>query len=178
MTLSPCRTLQNVIQTQKCVLCLEYAKPNRCVFKCFANVSKPNEPSRKKHAIELSLFLWRYTPDDATYTVYDYKQLETAPISIIFLLVFILACYHCLRNTTTTHALGVFHSLWANCFPLTDLDDFESSHQQTSIRYVYINPGNTMGKSISPPPFVIFSSKHPGMGMFRKNLKNSKGFTL
>ena len=24
MTLSPCRTLQNVIQTQKCVLCLEY----------------------------------------------------------------------------------------------------------------------------------------------------------
>ena len=36
MTLSPCRTLQNVIQTQKCVLCREYAKPNRCVFKCFA----------------------------------------------------------------------------------------------------------------------------------------------
>ena len=28
MTLSPCRTLQNVIQTQKCVLCREYAKPN------------------------------------------------------------------------------------------------------------------------------------------------------
>ena len=39
MTLSPCRTLQNVIQTQKCVPCLEYAIPNRCVFKCFANVS-------------------------------------------------------------------------------------------------------------------------------------------
>ena len=32
MTLSPCRTLQNVIQTQKCVLCLEYAKPNIDVF--------------------------------------------------------------------------------------------------------------------------------------------------
>ena len=47
MTLSPCRTLQNVIQTQKCVLCLEYAKPNRCVFKCFANVSKPKEEDLK-----------------------------------------------------------------------------------------------------------------------------------
>ena len=32
MTLSPCRTLQNVIQTQKCVLCREYAKPNGCVL--------------------------------------------------------------------------------------------------------------------------------------------------
>ena len=28
MTLSPCRTLQNVIHTQKCVLCREYAKPS------------------------------------------------------------------------------------------------------------------------------------------------------
>ena len=43
MTLSPCRTLQNVIQTQKCVLCRDYAKPNRCVFKCFAKASKPKE---------------------------------------------------------------------------------------------------------------------------------------
>ena len=50
MTLSPCRTLQNVIQTQKCVLCLEYAKPNRCVFKCFANVSKPKEEDLKSTA--------------------------------------------------------------------------------------------------------------------------------
>ena len=47
MTLSPCRTLQNVIQTQKCVLCREYAKPNRCVFKCFAKVSKPKEEDLK-----------------------------------------------------------------------------------------------------------------------------------
>ena len=47
MTLSPCRTLQNVIQTQKCVLCREYAKPNRCVFKCFAKVSKPEEEDLK-----------------------------------------------------------------------------------------------------------------------------------
>ena len=52
MTLSPCRTLQNVIHTRKCVPCREskvralswgeYAKPNRCVFKCFAKVSKPS----------------------------------------------------------------------------------------------------------------------------------------
>ena len=47
MTLSPCRTLQNVIQTQKCVPCREYAKPNRCVFKCFAKVSKPKEEDLK-----------------------------------------------------------------------------------------------------------------------------------
>ena len=47
MTLSPCRTLQTVLQTQKCVLCLEYAKANRCVFKCFANVSKPKEEDLK-----------------------------------------------------------------------------------------------------------------------------------
>ena len=47
MTLSPCRTLQNVIQTQKCVPCREYAKPNRCVFKCFAKVSKPKEDDLK-----------------------------------------------------------------------------------------------------------------------------------
>ena len=32
MTLSPCRTLQNVIHTQKYVPCREYAKPNRCVL--------------------------------------------------------------------------------------------------------------------------------------------------
>ena len=43
VTLSPCHTLQNVIHTQKCVPCHEYAKPNRCVFKCFAKVSKPKE---------------------------------------------------------------------------------------------------------------------------------------
>ena len=47
MTLSPCRTLQNVIHTQKCVPCREYAKPNRCVFKCFAKVSKPKEEDLK-----------------------------------------------------------------------------------------------------------------------------------
>ena len=47
MTLLPCCTLQNVIQTQKCVLCREYAKPNRCVFKCFAKVSKPKEKDLK-----------------------------------------------------------------------------------------------------------------------------------
>ena len=40
VTLSPCRTSQNVIQTQKCVLCCEYAKPNRCVFESFAQVSE------------------------------------------------------------------------------------------------------------------------------------------
>ena len=45
--MSPCRTLQNVIQTQRCVLCREYAKPNRCVFKCFAKVSKPREEDLK-----------------------------------------------------------------------------------------------------------------------------------
>ena len=32
VTLTPCRTLQNVKQTQKCVLCREYAEPNRCVL--------------------------------------------------------------------------------------------------------------------------------------------------
>ena len=47
MTLSPCRTLQNVTHTQKCVPCREYAKPNRCVFKCFAKVSKPKEEDLK-----------------------------------------------------------------------------------------------------------------------------------
>ena len=47
MTLSPCRTLQNVIHTQKCVLCREYAKPNRCVFKCFAKISIPKEEDLK-----------------------------------------------------------------------------------------------------------------------------------
>ena len=47
VTLSPCRTLQHVIQTQKCVLCREYAKPNRCVFKCFAKVSKLKEEDLK-----------------------------------------------------------------------------------------------------------------------------------
>ena len=48
MTRSLCRTLQNVIQTQKCVLCCEYAKPNRCVSKCFAKVSKPNEEEHQQ----------------------------------------------------------------------------------------------------------------------------------
>ena len=47
MTLSPCRTLQNVIHTQKCMPCREYAKPNRCVFKCFAKVSKPKKEDLK-----------------------------------------------------------------------------------------------------------------------------------
>ena len=32
-----------IIQTRKCVLCREYAKPNRCVFRCFAKVSKPTK---------------------------------------------------------------------------------------------------------------------------------------
>ena len=51
MTLSPCRTLQNVTHTQKCVPCREYAKPNRCVFKCFAKVSKPKEEDQQaKHS--------------------------------------------------------------------------------------------------------------------------------
>ena len=40
-------SLQNVIQTQKCELCREYAKPNRCVFKCFAKVSKLKEEDLK-----------------------------------------------------------------------------------------------------------------------------------
>ena len=47
MTLSPCRILQNVIHTQKCVPCREYAEPNRCVFKCFAKVSKPKKEDLK-----------------------------------------------------------------------------------------------------------------------------------
>ena len=61
MTLSPCRTLQNVIQTQKCVLCLEYAKPNRCVFKCFANVSKPKEEDLKSTGKALHTYIHLYS---------------------------------------------------------------------------------------------------------------------
>ena len=47
MTLSPCRTLQHVIHTPKCVPSREYAKPNRWVFKCFAEASKPKEENLK-----------------------------------------------------------------------------------------------------------------------------------
>ena len=55
MTLSPCHTLQIVIQTQKCVPCRECAKPNTCVFKCFANVSKPKEENLKPTGITFQL---------------------------------------------------------------------------------------------------------------------------
>ena len=47
MTLPPCRTLQNVIQTQKCVPCRGYASLNKCVFKCFAKVSEQEEEDLK-----------------------------------------------------------------------------------------------------------------------------------
>ena len=57
MTLSPCRTLQNVIHTQKCVLCREYAKPNRCVFKCLAKVSKSKEEDLKSFYKKLFVFV-------------------------------------------------------------------------------------------------------------------------
>ena len=47
MTLSPCRTLQNVVQTQRCVPCSTCARPNRCVFKCSAKISKLKEEDLK-----------------------------------------------------------------------------------------------------------------------------------
>ena len=54
MTLSPCRTLQNVIQTQKCVPCCEYAKPNRCVFlsalQKYLNQKRKTSNQQAKHS--------------------------------------------------------------------------------------------------------------------------------
>ena len=49
VTLSPCHTLKYVMHTRSAcpVVTREYAKPNRCVFKCFANVSKPKEEDLK-----------------------------------------------------------------------------------------------------------------------------------
>ena len=63
MTLPPCHTLQNVIQTQKCVPCQGYASLNKCVFKSFAKVSKPEEEDLKSTGRTLQL-LWPATAKD------------------------------------------------------------------------------------------------------------------
>ena len=47
MTLPPCHTLQNVIQTQKCVPCRGYAPPKQMCFQVFSKESKQEEEDLK-----------------------------------------------------------------------------------------------------------------------------------